>query len=184
MLTDQVAKVSSQNALNGNSNKTIVDVTLPAGTIAWSYYIGTGSEGKKAYDDAKSKCLTASAGAALKITGWGPMVALALYGTNYFNKVQGEDNVKYAFITNWDNVLAFKADQAYYHYKQGDVVNDFSQMKSPLAGKLYLGLLNDNVMDPIDVTVKINAVSVTEEWGTRTVQKMRVSSSEEPYLKS
>jgi hypothetical protein len=184
MLTDQVAKVSSQNALNGNSNKAVVDVTLPQGTISWSYYIGTGSEGKKAYDDAKSKCLTSSAGAAMKIPGWGPLAALALYGTNYFNKVQGEDNVKYWFISNWENVQFFEAGQSFLQYKQGDVVNDASQMKSPLSGKLYLGLLNDNVMDPIDVTVKITAVSVTQQWGMRTVQKMSVSSREEPYLKN
>jgi hypothetical protein len=184
MLTDQVAKVSSTNAINGNTNKTIVDVTLPEGTISWSYYIGTGSEGKKAYDDAKSKCLTASAGAAAKIPGYGPMVALALYGTNYFNKVQGEDNVKYYFITNWDNVQLFEAGGTFYQYKLGDVVNDASQMKSPLSGKLYLGLENDNVMDPIDVTVKINAISVTQQWGMRTLQKMSVSSREEPFLKN
>lgn len=184
MLTEQVAKVSSQNAINGNSNKAVVDVTLPTGTISWSYYIGTGSEGKKAYDDAKSKCLKASASAALKIPGWGPMAALALYGTDYFNKVQGEDNVKYWFITDWDNVQLFESGLTFYQYKQGDVVNDASQMKSPLSGKLYLGLLNDNVMDPIDVTVKITAISVTQQWGVRTVQKMSVSSREEPYLKN
>jgi hypothetical protein len=184
MITDQVAKVSSTNAINGNKSWTLVDVTLPAGTISWSYYVGTGSEGKKAYDDAKSKCLTASASAAVKIPGWGPMAALALYGTNYFNKVQGEDNVKYWFITDWDNVQLFDAGQTFKMYKQGDVVNDASQMKSPLSGPIYLELYNDNVMDPIDVTVKINAISVTQEWGMRTVQKMNVSSREEPYLKN
>lgn len=184
MLTDQVAKVSSTNALNGNSSWTLVDVALPEGTISWSYYLGTGSEGKKAYDDGKSKCLKASAGAALKIPGWGPMAALALYGTDYFNRVQGEDNVKYWFITNWENVQFFEAGQTFKQYKQGDVVNDASQMKYPLSGKIYLELYNDNVMDPIDVLVKINAISVTEQWGMRTVQKMSVSSREEPYLKN
>ncbi len=184
MLTEQVAKVSSTNAINGNSNKTIVDVTLPEGTISWSYYIGTGSEGKRAYEDAKNKCLTASAGAVAKIPGWGPLAALALHGTSYFNKVQGEDNVKYYFITNWDNVLLFQQGQPFYQYKQGDVVNDYSRIDSPLKGKIYLGLENDNVVDPIDVTVKINAVSVAEQWGVRMVQKMNVSSREEPYLKN
>lgn len=184
MLTEQVAKVSSTNAINGNSNKTIVDVTLPEGTISWSYYIGTGSEGKRAYEDAKNKCLTAGAGAVAKIPGWGPLAALALYGTSYFNKVQGEDNVKYYFITNWDNVQLFKQEQTFYQYKQGDVVNDYSKMDAPLTGKIYLGLLNDNVVDPIDVTVKIIAVSVAEQWGVRTVQRMNISSREEPYLKN
>jgi hypothetical protein len=183
-IVDQVAKISSQNALNGNDNKNVVDFTLPEGTISWSYYIGVGSEGKKEYDRARSQFLNSAAGLASKIPGYGSMAALALYGINYFSKVNGEDNVKYAFITNWDNVLAFKAGQAYYQYKQGDVVNDASQMKSPRSGKVYLGLYNDNVMDPIEVMVKVTAITVTEQWGTRTVQKMNVNSRQEAYLKN
>lgn len=172
MLTDQKAKVSSQNALNGNSNKTIVDVTLPSGTISWSYYIGVGSEGEAAYTAARTKFVNASAGVVSKIPGWGPMGALALYGVNYFAKVQGEDNVKYWFITDWDNVLLFESGNSFMQYKQGDVVNDASQMKSPLTGKLYLGLLNDNIAEPIDVLVKINAVTVIQQYGMQTIQKM------------
>ncbi len=183
-VVDQVAKVSSQNALNGNTNKNVVDFTLPAGTISWSYYIGVGTEGQKEYDRARSQFLNSAAGVASKIPGYGSMAALALYGINYFSKVGGEDNVKYYFITDWDNVTAFKANQTFLQYKQGDVVNDASQMKSHLSGKVYLGLLNDNIAEPIDVMVKVTAITVTQQWGMKTVQKMNVSSRDEPYLKN
>jgi hypothetical protein len=183
-VVDQTAKVSSTNALNGNSNKTVVDIILPEGTISWSYYIGVGREGREAYEAAKSKALNGAAMVAARIPGYGTMAALALYGANYFSKVQGEDNVKYYFISNWDNVLAFEAGNTFYQYKQGDVINDASQMKSPLIGKTYLGLSNDNIMEPIDVLVKVTAITVKQQWGTRQVQKMHVTSSQQPYLKN
>ena len=183
-VVDQVAKISSQNALNGNKNSTLVDFTLPLNTISWSYYIGVGKAGKEAYDKAKEKCLNSAAAAAMKIPEFGPLAALALYGVNYFNHVQGEDNVKYYFIQDWANVQAFESGNTFYQYKQGDVINDYSQMASPKAGKVYLELFNDNIVDPIDVLVKVTAVTVTEQWGTRTVQRIHVSSHDEPYLKS
>ncbi|MBI3511078.1 MAG: hypothetical protein HY064_10480 [Bacteroidetes bacterium] len=183
LIIDQLAKVSSQNALNGNPNRTVVDFDLPANTISWSYYIGVGTEGQKEFDRASSQFLSSAAGVAMKIPG-GAMAALALYGMNYFKQVGGADNVKYDFITDWPNVQAFMAGQTYYQYKQGDVINDASQMKKPLQGKVYLGLYNDNITDPIEVTVKVNAITVLQNWGTRTIQKMNVNSHEEAYLKN
>jgi hypothetical protein len=182
-VVDQTAKVSSQNALNGNSNKTIVDFNLPEGTISWSFYLGTGSESKKEFNEARQKFINAAASLSSSIPGYGTMGALALHGINYFNQIQGEDNVKYYFITNWDNVLAFNNGKQFYQYKQGDVVNDASQMKSPISGKVYLGLINDNIMEPIEVVIKVSAVIINQEWENRTVNKMSVQTHSEPYFK-
>ncbi len=170
-IVDQTAKVSSQNAINGNSNKTIVDFTLPKGTNSWSYYIGVGKEGKQEYNQTSDKFYNTASKAALRIPGYGVMAALALQGINYFNKVQGEDNVKYYFISDWDNVLLFQGGNQFYQYKLGDVVNDASQMKIPKQGKVYLGLVNDNFAEPIDVIVKVTAIVVTEQWGIRDIVK-------------
>jgi len=43
-------QISSKNALNGNSNHQIVDISLPVNTVSWSFHIGTGKAGKKEYD--------------------------------------------------------------------------------------------------------------------------------------
>jgi hypothetical protein len=183
LVVDQTTKISSQNALNGNSNKTIVDFTLPEGTISWAYYIGVGNEGKAAYSAAQDKFVNSSANLLAKCGPYGVMTALALYGVNFFSKVQGVDNVKYWFISDWNSVQTFNAGGTFYQYKQGDVINDAYQMKSHLKEKIYLGLLNDNVMDPIDVLVKVTAVKVIEKWGVRDVKKMRVKSRVEAYMK-
>jgi hypothetical protein len=181
---DQSAKVSSTNAINGNNNKNLIDFTLPANTVSWSYYIGVGSAGQQAYNNAQSSFITTAADVSLEYGGYyGVMAALALHGLNYFNKVQGEDNVRYYFISDWENAQLFLAGNTFYQYKQGNVITDASQMKAPLTGKVCLGLLNDNVMDPINVLVKVTAVVVKENIAIRPVQKMHVKVREEPYLK-
>lgn len=176
--------ISSQNAINGNKNYQVIDFTLPTNTVSWSFYIGTGTEGKAEFDRSREAFLKSAAGAAVKLPGYGPMAALALTGVSYMNKVQGADNVKYTFLASAQDVQLFYARQPYMQYKQGNVVNEASQMKSPLKGKVYVALENDNTIDPITVMVKATAVIVTEVWGERPVEKMYVNSHDEPYLKN
>jgi hypothetical protein len=183
-LINQTAKVSSKNAVNGNPNKTLVDFVLPTNTISWSYYIGVGSEGQQAYDAAESRFINSVADVSVAYGGtYGAMISLALNGYSYFKKVQGIDNVQYYFITDYENVKLFWTDNSFYQYKQGNVTNDASQMKAPLSGKIYIGLYNDNVMDPIDVLVKVTAIVVENKYAIRQVQKMHVKTRREPYLK-
>jgi len=181
---DVIAKISSQTAINGNSNRRIVDFMLPENTVSWSYYIGVGTEGKQAYEASKDKFVSNAASAVAGISGYGTMAALALYGLNTFGKVQGRDNVKYYFIADSQNAALFDNRSAFYQYKQGDVINDASQMKFPLSGKIYLGLENDNVMEPIEVIIKATAVQINQLWATRIINQMSVATRQVAYLKN
>ncbi|HBS89126.1 MAG TPA: hypothetical protein DEA97_21445 [Bacteroidales bacterium] len=176
-------QISSQNAVNGNYNYIVVDFPIPDNTVSWSFYICTGSEGKKELERAKKEFMDKATSIASKIPGYGPMAALALTGVSYINKVQGEDNVKYWFIPDANNVNAFKSGLEFKTFKSGDVINEASQMKNPLKGKVYLALKNDNTFEPITVSIIATAVIVNEQWGTRTVKKMNVNSYNVPYLK-
>jgi hypothetical protein len=182
-IVEQTSKISSQTALNGNPNLSIVDFELPTGTIAWSYYLGVGKEGQAAYDNARDKFMNTAAKQVSKLEGYGTMAALAIYGLNLFAKVQGENNVKYWIIRDWNSVQLFQSRQAFYCLKQGDVINEASQMTAPLNGKVYFGLVNDNVMIPIDVLIRVTAVKVVQTWGTRQTQKIKVTQRKEAYLK-
>ncbi|HTJ53232.1 MAG TPA: hypothetical protein VL443_27445 [Cyclobacteriaceae bacterium] len=179
---DQESSISSQNAINGNPNQILVECNLPDGTVSWSYYIGVGREGKQAYDAAKDKFISTAATSMLKIPGYGSMAALALFGINYFEKVQGSDNVKYLIYSDWDNLFRVSLGKPTVLCKQGDVINEASQMKTPLNGRLYLYLQNDNIVEPINVLVKITAIHVRQEWATRVVNKINIKSSQVAYL--
>lgn len=184
VVTDQTAKVSSQSALNGNPNRSVVDFILPEETFSWSYYIGVGTAGSRAYEASKDKLVSTASASFMKLPGYGSLVGMALLGINVFSKAGGGDNVKYWFITDWDNVLLFQAARSFYQYKQGDVINDVSQMKSPTSGKVYLGLVNDNVMDAIEVNIKVVAIQIKKTWSTRTVNRVNVETKKIPYLKT
>jgi hypothetical protein len=177
------AFISSQNALNGNKNSQIISFDLPMNTKSWSFYIGTGTEGKAEYERAQKQFINSASKAALQIPGYGPMAALALTGASYINQVQGADNVKYWFLSSVDDVQRFNSDITFYQYKKGDVVNEAAQMKSPLKGRVYVALLNDNTIDPINVMIKATAMIVKENWGERDVKKMKTTSREVPYIK-
>jgi hypothetical protein len=181
---DQISKVASQSALNGSSNRTIVDLSLPENTVSWSYFIGVGKEGQAAYEAGKEKFFNDAASALSAIPQYGPLAALAMYGINTFSKAHGDDNVQYWFITDWENVTAFNNGQQFYQYKQGNVISEASPMKEPLKGKVYIGLLNDNIMDAIEVNVKVTAIQIHQTWSTRTINRMIVSSNQVAYLKN
>lgn len=177
------AFISSQNALNGNKNSQIISFDLPLDTKSWSFYIGTGTEGKAEYERAQKQFVNSASKAVLQIPGYGPMAALALTGASYINQVQGADNVKYWFLSSPEDVQRFNSDITFYQYKKGDVVNEASQMKSPLKGRIYIALLNDNSIDPINVMIKATAMIVKKNCGERTVEKMSTTSKDVPFLK-
>jgi len=175
-------QISSSNALNGNRNRQIVEFDLPSNTIAWSFYIGTGSAGKSAFDSAKSKFSESVQSDVSALATYNPMAALALTGVSYFSKTQGEDNVKYWFLSDQNSVTLFNTGQQFYTYKSGDVITEASQMKTPLNGRVYLALLNDNTFEPISLMIRVTAIQQIDHWKERTVQLMKVSERQEPYL--
>ena len=183
-LVERVTKIGTSNIFYGKLNKDLIDFTLPEGTVSWSYYIGVGTEGKKAFVKAKRGFLNTAASMASHIPGYGSMAALAMYGINAFSMIQGEDNVKFWFMDDEINAFLFKTGKKFKCFKQGDVLNDAAQEKKPLTGKIYLGLLNDNTIEPINVTVSVTAIVVSEHNSIRNNKLMKIVSREEGYLKN
>lgn len=175
-------QISSTTALNGNKNYQIVNFDLPANTIAWSFYIGTGNEANTEFKNAQNTFAEQASSNFSKLSAYGPMAALAITGISYFNKVQGENNVKYWFLSDENSAQLFNSGQQFYTYKSGDVISEAAQMKTPLTGKIYLALMNDNSIEPITLTIKVTAIQQVDYWKTRTVQKMNISERQEPFL--
>lgn len=176
-------QLSSQNAINGNSNRRKVNFVLPQNTIAWSFYIGTGSDGKAAYTEALEKFSKSAASAAYSIPGYGPLAYLALSGVPYFIKVMGGDNVQYYCLADDANAQLFDYGKPFRTIKSGDVTNEMARIPYAQAGRVYFGLVNDNLVDPISVNLKVVAVTVKQQWAVREIRKINVSNRQEPYLK-
>lgn len=180
-LTDRVELVHSQTNLNGSKNS--FSFTLPAHTVAWSYYVGVDQAGHDAYTKATKDLTKYAAPVVLRIPGYGPLAALALGGASYITQLSAGEDIDY-YIVDSDNVNLFLSGYQFYYIKKGKVINDFSQMTSNLKGTYHFCLSNDNAITGVSVTVKVTAVTVTENWGTRSVEKIHIAERQEPYLKN
>jgi hypothetical protein len=177
-------QIAARYAINGSHNFQIIEFTLPENTIRWSFFIGTGKEGKEVLDKAKTNFTLNAASVISKIPEYGPMAALALTGVSYFGSMQGEDNVKYWFLKDSYNVQQFIDNKTYEFYKKGDVITEACQMRYPLKGKVHLAVMNDNSVESILLTIKVVTVEVRQQWGKRIIQKIKVVNRDEPYLKN
>lgn len=180
-LTDQVAKVHSSGNLNGN--KTTFNFNLPDNTVAWSYYIGVDQAGQQAYQRATNELASKAGPIVSKIPGYGPLAALSLGGISYLSQIQGGEDIDF-YIVDGINVNLFIGGQAFSYEKKGKVINDYSRMISPLKGSWHVCLSNDNAVTGVEVAVKITAIIVNQQWGTRPIQKMHIASHQEAYLKN
>jgi len=178
-ITNQVAKIHSST--NANGNKTTFNFALPKNTVSWSYYVGVNQAGQIAFQNATKELSEKAAPLVSKIPGYGPLAALALGSTSYIAQIQKGEDIDF-FIVDNQNVNLFASGQQFRYIKKGKVINDFSQMKSPLKGNFHFCLLNDNAVTGVTVTVKVTAITVNTIWGTRTVNKMKIKSRKVAYL--
>ena len=176
-----VVKVHSTTNLNGN--KSTFNFSLPKNTVSWSYYVGVDQAGQEAYEKATKELSEKATPLIAKIPGYGPLAALALGSTSYISKLQRGEDIDF-YIVEGENVNLFLRGQQFYYIKKGKVINDFGLLTSPLKGNLHFCLSNDNAVTGVTVTVKVVAVTVTENWGTQQVKKFKVNSWQSPYLKN
>jgi len=173
-------KVHSSSNFNGNT--TTYAFNLPNNTVAWSYYLGVDQSGQEAYEKAAKELAEKAAPIVSKFPAYGPLAALALGSTSYITRLQQGEDIDF-YIVEGDNVNLVYSGQEFYYLKKGKVINDFARMKAPLKGILHFCFSNDNAVTGVLVTVKVVAVTVKVNWGTRQVKRFKVNTWQEPYLK-
>lgn len=179
VITDQIEKVHSSLNLNGNRNT--FGFTLPENCVAWSYYIGVDQAGQGAYEEATRELAEHSSPILSQIPGYGPLGALALGAASYLTILQRGEDIDF-WIIDQENISQYQNGEMFYSLKGGKVINAFSQMLSPLFGRFYFCLRNDNAIDGVSVAVKVTAVCVKENWGFKKVKKYRVVKAKKPYI--
>ncbi len=160
---DSKIRVHSQTNIS-NTNKTHVDFTIPTNTIKWTYWIGVGNEGQQVFQQDKANFSKIGA----KIIGSINPLAGLTFGLITMTHAKVGENVKYFFLPSWEDVQKFHANQSFRQFKNGNVVTDFGLMNygTKKNEKYYIGLENDNMMEGIDVNVKILAVVVNNKYNT------------------
>lgn len=167
----------------GNPSRQLLELPLPNNTRAWAVYLGTGEEGREAYYEGRERFLNSASCSDSSFPGYGAMAAVALDRKNVFPAVNAKQRINYWFIADRKNADLFQQGGSFSQFKEGRTAGEAIAMNKNLAGTAYIGLANPAEPET-EVTVKAVAVIISEQYKTRTVQKMRINKTEEPYLKN
>jgi len=153
------ARVNSRTSAD-NTHRTLIDFTLPAGTVRWSYWIGVGEEGLKLYGHDEQKYSAAGGNAVHPLRE----VILGLHG---MTQVKVGDNIRYFFISKQEETEKFLKGAGFGQFRQGDMVADYGLMNYANKNdqKYFIGLSNDSPQSR-DVHVKIMAMVVVRNVET------------------
>lgn len=155
----------SGSGMGLKQNRTSYRFELPPNTTRWAYRIGVSQEVQEARRrDAEAFQRLVNQGAT-KLMAFQPETALAAFAlgaaVNMTTSTGGED-IEYA-ITDPANLQKFidGADKYDAYIWQGSISVDAQRRFAPLAGAYSFALKNNNLLDEVNVTVEIEAITET-----------------------
>lgn len=182
-LLEQTERIHSSSRINA-SNKAHLQFDLPLNQykpnaqepdfsselVAWAYYIGTGEEGEKWYNEANLKALGKTAtsgavGAGLISSGYGALALLAIEGISMFSNPPDGENVQF---TLW-----FDESDAVQQVATGNSIVGYGRIDRIKQGHFRLELENDNLLEGINVHVKVIAIVVQTTYGDEYYTELR-----------
>lgn len=178
MLLQRTEKVHSSLSLE-HSNKTtiIVDFPMPKKeaykeekVISWAYWIGVGQESRTAFAE-NIKNVSKLASTTANLLSLNPLVGFAIGTVGILIVPTSGDDVNYAFISDYDNAQAFMNSKTYSQFQQGKSIAAYGKMDKMPNGRFYIGLLNDNAIQAIDVDVKIAVIKEVKTYQDVDVPK-------------
>ena len=146
--------------------KVAVPFTLPANyvakdetkkVVAWAYWVGVGEESNEFWNQNRKMIVGAEQGATTIFTS--PLGGIAAGAvTNLVLPSNGED-VEYALLTE-ANAKLLSQEKPYKSFDSGKGVAAYKRFidEPLLKGKYTVVLINDNIVQPIDVNVKVSAI--------------------------
>lgn len=164
IVIDKSQRVNARTSFS--DTRTFVDFDLPVNVItkdeskkvvAWAYWVGVGEESNEFWKQNRKMIVGAVQGATSYFTTpLGGIAAGAL--TNLVIPVNGED-VAYG-ITNLQGKNLFLQQKPYDSFDNGKGIAAYKRFTDAklLQGKFYVVMANDNLVQPIDVNVKVSAI--------------------------
>ncbi|WP_294821113.1 hypothetical protein [uncultured Flavobacterium sp.] len=125
--------------------------------VAWAYWVGVGEESNEFWKQNRKLITGAVKGAVAYFTS--PLGGIAAgVVTNLVLPVNGED-VEYALV-NAQNYKFFLENKPYKSFDSGKGIAGYKRISDAdkLQGKFTIALSNDNLVQPIDVNVKVAVI--------------------------
>ena len=178
MLLQRTEKVHSSLSLK-HSNKTTITVDFPMPkkevykeekVISWAYWIGVGQESRTAFAE-NIKNVSKLASTTANLLSLNPLVGFAIGTVGNLIVPTSGDDVNYAFMSDYTNAEAFMNSQTYSQFQTGKGVAAYGKMEKMPSGRFYIGLLNDNAINAIDVDVKIVVIKEVKTYQNIEIPK-------------
>lgn len=120
--------------------------------VSWVVVLATGEAGSVWYKDANNRAIVRGVTEGLVATGviasgYGAIAILAIEGINLFSNPPAGENVRFQLFENSGDPPRL--------IKEGNSVAVSERIGAPLAGSYVLELRNDNLIDAINVDVKV-----------------------------
>lgn len=179
MLFEKSEKVHSY--YNENISRSYLRVDLPQlintnlreeQVIAWSYWIGVGQEGQKAYRE-NLKSISNIVGKAAKLYFQNPLGGIAVGEVSKLIIPTTGEDVAYYFMNDFQNVQKFLNGEQFYLFDKGKGRAAYGRNDKQKQGTFYIGLHNDNKIRGIDVDVKVLVVKEVKTYKNVTYNKKR-----------
>lgn len=164
MVFDKSQRVNAKSSFK--ETRSGLSFSLPANAVtkdetkkvvAWAYWVGVGEESNEFWKQNRKLITGAVQGAASYFTSpLGGIAAGAI--TNLMLPVNGED-VEYALV-NDQNYKLFLEDKPYKSFDSGKGIAGYKRITDAdkLQGKFNIALANDNLVQPIDINVKVAVI--------------------------
>ncbi|MGH1337339.1 MAG: hypothetical protein ACRBFS_14540 [Aureispira sp.] len=176
-LLSRTERVSSKTNLQ-HDNTTSIPVELPAlqrneyleeRLLGWAYWIGVGQEGLENYNQELKKFLTL---ATAKVTGKNLLAGLALGAYTVASNPPKGDNIIYEIWSTRKSGRKLEAG--------GNVTAAFGRFSTGNYRTLTIDLNNDNILNGLNVHLKLVAVTEQLHYRKETYQKRLIT----PLVKS
>jgi hypothetical protein len=187
-LFDKNLRVHSEMA-SGKTQYTYATVELPTNSylpnqlnpyqttevVSWSYWLGVGQKSKEDYDNTNKKFASGITTLG-SLTGYGALASLAVTGISMFKNTNIGDNINYKFygLQNGQEIVI----------DYGNVISASGRNDKITQGAFSVQLFNDNVMDGIDVNLKMVVMQIRKTWQDKQYQeKVEIPKIEKQIIK-
>jgi hypothetical protein len=193
-ILNRTERVHSSTNLNGNT--TSIGFSIPetvyepnihvpdkiTETVSWAYAISTGTSGDAWYKNANTKAAATNVtktmiSTGLLSTGYGALAILAIEGVSMFSSPPGGgDNVLFG--------ITHAADGSAPTIAEGNSVAAFGKVTQYRGGNYTLQLTNGNIIEAINVDVKVIAVIITTTYQDEEYEETQfIPIKEQPTVK-
>lgn len=178
LVLDRTERVHSY--YNENRSKTYIRVDLPPQVttdlkeekvIAWAYWIGVGEEAQQAYLE-NSRMMGELVNDIVSIYAT-PLAGLAVGAITELTTPKTGEVIYHVIIPDIENAQKFVNNQEYLLFNSGKGVAAYGKNSHLNQGTFYIGLQNDNLLQGLDVDVKVVAIKESKVYEFKEYDRER-----------